>query len=213
MKKIRLALLILSGLLLLIVGAAGTFFYFKVYRPIGAPLMAIAGAKTLEDRKLQQHGPFEAPSSGELTGDQTSRFVDVEEAVRKQLGTGMAFLAQGRADLEGARDGRTVPVKATLAAFGSVRRVFLDAKVTQIDAMNRANFSKAEFEWIRRQLYSAASLPLSQLDATELTAGVPDAMVVIREFTPEGALPANQRLARPLASKLQEWAVLAFFGL
>jgi hypothetical protein len=38
--------------------------------------------------------------------------------------------------------------------------------------------------------------------------------VEVRQFKPGGPVPeANQRLARPLASKLQAWLALGFFGL
>ncbi len=80
--------------------------------------------------------------------------------------------------------------------------------------MNRANFSKAEFEWVRRQLYSAAGLRFSQVDVSEVLAGVPNPTVAVRRFEPTGDVPdQNHGLALPLASRLQTWSALGFFGL
>ncbi len=85
MKKTGVALLIVGGVILLVLVSAGAFFYVRVYRPIGSPLMAMAGGKTLEERKLQNHAEFLPPASGQLTAEQSTRFVGVEDEVEKQL--------------------------------------------------------------------------------------------------------------------------------
>ena len=68
---------------------------------------------------------------------------------------------------------------------------------------------------MRRQLYGAAGLRLSQVDVSEVLAGVPDATVVVRrQFGLMEGVPAqNQQLAVPLAARLQTWSALGFFGL
>jgi len=214
MKGLGVGLLIAAGVLLLVIGTAGTVFYVKVYRPIGGPIAAMGIAKTLEERRLQNRAEFLPPSSGELTGEQAANFAAVEEAVQTQLATGTGILTQKQADLERASTADALSVRTTLLAFGEIKDVYLNAKVAQIDAMNRAKFSKEEFEWVRKQLYSAAGLRLSQLDVSEVLGGVRDAMVEVRQFKPGGPVPeVNQRLARPLASKLQAWLALGFFGL
>ena len=214
MKGLTVGLLIAAGVIVLIVGAAGTVFYVRVYRPITGPLTAMVGARTLEEMRLRNAGEFEPPASGELTTAQVAGFVTVEEAVHDQLATGNAVLAQARAELEGASEGGGLSVQAVLAAFGDIKRPYLSAKVAQIDAMNRASFSKEEYEWVRGQLYSAARLRLSQLDVGDLATGVRGATVRVRQsdLTP-GAPERNVSLARPLAEKLQAWLTLAFFGL
>ena len=214
MKKLGVGLLIAAGVLVLVAATAGTIFYVKVYRPIASPLMAIAGARTLEEQRLQNHGAFLPPISGELSAEQAARFGAVEEEVQKQIANGTALLASKQADLLRASDTHALSVPATLSVFGNIKGVYLKAKVAQIDAMNRANFSKEEFEWVRRQLYAGAGLRWSQLDTTDVIAGVPDATVEVRQFEPGIRVPGqNERLAKPLASKLQEWLALGFFGL
>jgi uncharacterized membrane protein len=214
MKKTGVVLLITGGVLVLALAGAGTVFYVRVYRPIGSPLMAMAGGKTLEERRLQNRAEFLPPSSGQLTAEQTTRFVGVEDEVLKQLAGGIAVLARAQRGLEQARDANTLSVQTALRAFGDIKVVYLSAKVAQIDAMNRANFAKTEFEWVRRQLYCAAGLRLSQVDVSDVLAGVPEATVVVRRFELTGGVPEqNQQLALPLASRLQTWSALGFFGL
>ena len=214
MKKTGVALLIASAVLALTLVGAGAVFYVRVYRPIGSPLMAMAGGKTLEERRLQNHSEFLVPATGQLTAEQTTRFVAVEEEVEKQLAGDLAVLTQGQRDLERAHDADALSVQAALRAFGDIKACYLKAKVAQIDAMNRTSFSKAEFEWVRRQLYGAAGLRLSQVDVSEVLAGVPDATVVVRQSGRMEGVPAqNQQLALPLAGRLQTWSALGFFGL
>jgi hypothetical protein len=214
MKGLGIGLLIAAGVLLLVIGTAGTVFYLKIYRPVGAPIAALGIAKKVEDLRLQNRTEFLPPISGELTEAQTANFAAVEGRVQEQLATRNAVLAQTQADLERANEANVLSVPTTLLAFGDVQGFYVDAKKAQVDAMNRANFSKEEFEWVRKQLYHAAGLRLSQLDVSEILAGVRDATVQVHRFEQGGPVPErNQRLARPLASKLQAWGALAFFGL
>jgi len=214
MKKTSMALLITGAVLLLVVAAAATVFYVRVYRPVGSPLMAMAGGKSLEERRLRNRAEFLPPPSGEVTADQAARFAVVEEEVQKRLADRIAILARNQADLERASETHALSVSTTLRAFRDIKAIYLDAKVAQIDAMNRANFSKEEFEWVRKQLYGGAGMRLSQLDFSEVLAGVPDATVVVHRFEArEQAVEQNHRLALPNAAKLETWAALGFFGL
>ncbi len=59
-KKLAIGLLVAAGVLVLVIVAAGTVFYVKIYRPIASPLVAIAGASKLEETRLQNRDPFVA---------------------------------------------------------------------------------------------------------------------------------------------------------
>ncbi len=214
MTKLRAGLLIAVGVLLLVAVTGGTIFYVKIYRPIASPLMTMTGARALEERRLQNHAEFVPPESGELSAEQAANFVAVEETVHEELAAGAAVLARHHAGLLQAYQSQLLTTQATLLAFSDMKATYLKAKMAQIDAMNRANFSKQEFEWVRRQLYAAAGLRLSQLDVSDLLAGVPDATVEVRQFESAGRVPRqNEPLGRSLAPKLQAWVALGFFGL
>jgi hypothetical protein len=213
MTKLRGALLIGAGTLALLVVIAGTFFYIRIYKPITSPLMAMSTARILEERRLVNHDPFSAPGSGELSADQVRRFVSVEQAVETQVAAGAAALAAQQAALERAHDDGQLTVRATFSAFGGIKPILMDAKMTQIDAMNREHFSKKEFEWVRNQLYRAASLRLTRIDVSDILDGVQDAAVRVRT-APDGPAPESNRvLAQPLAAQLERWRAFGFFGL
>jgi hypothetical protein len=214
MKKLGVVLVVAAGTLLLLLVVAGAIFYVRVYRPIGSPLMAMGAGRTLEERRLQNHKEFLPPPLGELTEVQVANFMTVEEAVEKEIATGAAILAKHQADLERASEANALSVRTALAVFGDIKPFYLNAKVAQIGAMNRAGFSKDEFEWVRKRLYGAAGIPFSQLDVSEVLDGVNDAVVVVRRFKPPEHSPEhNEGLALPLGSKLHGWGALAFFGL
>ena len=213
MTKLRAGLLIGAGIFFLLIGIAGTFFYLRVYKPIASPLMAMSTGRILEERRLENHDPFTEPGSGELNAEHVRRFVSVEQAVEAKVATGGAALVAQQAALERAEFDGQLTVRATLAAFGEIKPILMDAKMTQIDAMNKEHFSKKEFEWVRNQLYRGAGLRRARIDVSQILDGVQDAAVQVR-VAPEGPAPEpNRALAQPLLAQLEHWRAFGFFGL
>jgi hypothetical protein len=171
MKKLAIGLLIVAAVLVLAVVAAGTFYYVKIY-PITSPLAAVVGGARLEERLLENRDPFVAPVSGELTAEEAAKFVAVEEAVQERVGRNLALLADTATRLRVASRNGELSLKEMLPGLGAVKKVYLQAKMAQVEAMNKAGFSKAEFEWVRQELYHAAALPLSQLDVSNAAASL-----------------------------------------
>ena len=57
------------------IGAAGVFFYVRVYRPIASPLMVMSSGKLLEERQLLTHD-FTPPATDALTAERLASLVD-----------------------------------------------------------------------------------------------------------------------------------------
>ena len=212
MTKLRAGLLIAAGIFLLVLGVAATGFYFKVYKPIAAPIMAMSFGTLLEQKQLTTHD-FTKPVSGELSADQVRRFVAIEQETETRVAGGRAVLAEQQGVLERADVAGQLTLKTALASFGAMRPILMGAKPAQIEAMNREHFSKAEFEWVRDQLYRAAGIHLTRIDVSEVLSGFQDATVRVRVVSQQDAPAANQALARPMADKLEAWRAFAFFGL
>jgi hypothetical protein len=212
MTTLQKGLLITAGVLVLLVGGCSTFFYFRVYKPFGSPIMAMTISKALEDGQLKTKD-FVKPGSGELTADQVRRFVAVEEAVETGAAGGRALLVEQQGVIEKADAAGELNMMKSLPPFGAIKDVLMKAKPLQIQAMNREHFSKREFEWVREQLYSAADVRLTRADTSDITSGAPEPTVRVRVFTAREIPPANQALARPIAAKLEHWRAFAFFGL
>ena len=213
MTTLKKVLLTAAIVIVVLLGGLVAAFYVMIYKPIGSPMMAMVGTHTLEARTLQNRGAFDPPASGALTPEQVTGFVSVEEAVAARIGASAPAFEQKRLDLEQASEGHVLSVRRALPAFADLKSPMMAAKVDQIDAMNRLNLSKPEFEWIRRELYRAADLEFTQLDVSDLLAGGPDPLSV-RRFPPDDPVrPENAGLAKPLAQKLAAWRAFAFFGL
>jgi hypothetical protein len=172
--------------------------------------MAISHAM---DEQLKERD-FTKPGSGEVTAEQVRRFVAVEETVEGHIGGGRAAFAEQQAALERAEKDGEIKLESALGAFSALKPMLMSAKPLQIQAMNREHFSKREFEWVRDQLYRAAAIPLTRVDASEMFSGGPDPAIRVRPMSPQQEVPAaNQALARPIAARLEAWRAFAFFGL
>ena len=212
MTGLQKGLLIGAVSFVLLVGACSAGFYYKVYKPYGSPVMAMAVPKALEDQRLTTKD-FTKPGSGEVTAEQVRRFVAVEEAVELKAANGTTVLADQQRELERAEESGEVKFDAALRAFAAVKDVLIAVKPAQIDAMNREHFSKREFEWVRDQLYRAADIRLTRIDTSDITNGAPEPSIRVRTLGAQEVPAPNQTLAKPIAARLESWRALAFFGL
>ncbi len=216
-KQVAIAVLALIGVLVLIVVIVGTYGYQRYYAPILRPLMFVTAAGRLE-QSLRNTSPFQPPASGALTPEQWARYCDVESAVEAVMGPTMGVLAKQRASLmaSATQQSGAVPLMTAVAAFREIGPVYLKAKQAQVEAMNRAGFSKEEYRWVRRQVLIAAGLSPSELDLEGMRTAAQDRRdrVDVKTTLPEPAVAAgNGELVSSRRAQLESWLALAFFDL
>jgi hypothetical protein len=216
MKKVALGCL---GVLvvLLIIGAGGAWWLWTKAQPYVATAKAIGQLADI-DRTVTNKSSFTAPENGELTEDMVGRFVKVQEAMETRLGTRVADLKAKYDALDKAQKaGSRQPTLAEgFEALKDTASVIVEAKKAQVDALNKAGFSLAEYTWVRTQVYSAAGITLSEMNLREMVnaAQQRSGEVPMRKATTEGEIPErNKELVKPYAARLQEWMKLGFFGL
>jgi hypothetical protein len=170
------------------------------------------------EEQIRNKRPFEGPANGELTAEMVSRFVKVQETMSASLGAKVNQLKEKYDQLEQARkaERREASMSEGLGALKDLAGVYVDAKRAQVDALNQAGFSLAEYDWVRKQVYAAAGLALAQINIAEIgrsaQAGRPN--VSVTEASLDTEIPAhNQELVKPYAEKLKDWMPMAFFGL
>ncbi len=217
----------LMGLLLLGVLVGGAAYFASGYlRPAVATVTDMAsgvtrlGEATDIDRDLRHTALFDPPASGELTADQVTRFVRVQQQVRTALGErGEAFAAKYRELSPRSPDG-TVAVPSLQDLVGGLKNlsdVYLDAWRAQVGAMNEAGFSRDEFSWVRVRVYQAAGLDAVRYDARDLARAIERVADGARLDLPAVTLPdapaANRALVRPHLELVRSWLGLAAFGL
>jgi hypothetical protein len=108
-----------------------------------------------------------------------------------------------------------VPLTAALTALAKIGPIYVKAKQAQIEAMNRANFSREEYLWVRRQVFDSAGLVLDELDLNGLRTAAQDKrdVVDIKTIPAEPKATTNTVLVSGRRPQLESWLALAFFDL
>ncbi|HEX7088380.1 MAG TPA: hypothetical protein VF198_18620 [Vicinamibacterales bacterium] len=221
MKKLAIGCGIALLVFLVVVGVGGYYLFNKASETLGdfATLREIPEI----ERGVRNTAAHEPPGSGELTAEQVSRYVQVQRQVRERLGARVEELNRQYAALSERMDrdeGTVLDAPQVIAAFRDLARVFVDAKRTQVEALNDAGFSLAEYAWVRRQVYAALAIPFVDMDISALIRDLrhgqvsPDTGRTSFDGVREGEVPEkNRALVEPHRKLLEDNAPLAFFGL
>jgi hypothetical protein len=157
----------LAAALVLVVGA-GIAGYYLVWKPaahvagvaidaaretvgkVGEMAETIERMRALEEGIVAQ-GPYVPPADGRLSEAQVQGLVAVEAAVAAALGPQAGGIAAAtEAAAAGAAAGaHAVPWRDALAALARLGSVGIAAKTAQVEALNAAQLSLAEYQWIR----------------------------------------------------------------
>ena len=209
------------GLALLIVVVLGVGLgYWFVYRPARAYIASFQqlGQIVELNKSISNTSAFTAPDRGELTETMVARFVKVQEEVQAKLGSRTEMLKAKYDLIERAQKGenRSASFVEVLGAVKDLAGLIVEAKRAQVEALNQAQFSLDEYQWVRQQVYAAAGMALSEIDLQNFAGAIKSGQreVEIKKAEVEGEVPEhNKELVKPYASKLQEWVSLSFFGL
>jgi hypothetical protein len=216
MKKILVALLLLFFLAGVVV--AGVAYY--LYRQVSSTVAQFAQLEEFPDleRDVRKKEPFVPPASEELTASQVDRFVRVQAQVRERLGARFAEFQGRYTTLADRGEATLADLPALLAAYRDLAAVWVEAKRTQVAALNEADFSLEEYRWVREQVYSALGRAYVDLDLARLVeqarsqAGQVD--VGRLKGALEAAVPAaNRERIEKVRKQLEENLPLASFGL
>jgi len=217
----------LMGLLVLGVLIGGTLYLAWGYLgPVVTTVSDVAtGVSRLGegvdiDRELRDTSAFEPPASGELTADQVTRFIRVQQQTRTALGDRAGAFADKYRELSQRTPEGTVVVPSLPDLVGGLKDlsgVYLEAWRAQVAAMNEAGFSRDEFSWVRLRVYQAAGLDAVRYDARDLARALEQMAEGVRLEVPAVTLPdapaANRTLVRPHLELVRSWLGMALFGL
>jgi hypothetical protein len=215
MKKAAMGCVLL---LVLLVGAAATAAY-TIYYKVSSTVSGFAELGTLPqlDRAVRNQRPYVPPASGELTREQLQRFLRVQQTVRARLGKGADELERRYHELLEKDSATIADAPELLSAYRDLAAIFVDAKRTQVNALNHAGFSLDEYRWVRTQVYAALGVPMMELDVSRIIAEVqngrtPEPPMAGVQLGPSGP-PKTRKLVEPYRKPLEDYAPLAFFGL
>ena len=120
------------------------------------------------ERDVRKKDPFVPPSSGQLTESQVERLLGVQSHIRERLGARFAELEQKYKSLTDKQEATITDLPALMAAYRDLAAAWVDAKRSQVEALNQAELSLEEYRWIRDQAYSAIGVPFVDLDIGKL---------------------------------------------
>jgi hypothetical protein len=169
---------------------------------------------------LKYKTPFTPPPNGELTLQQVERFMAVQSRVRTDIGGKWDQIEKKSAEIKAKAQGdqgRDMTLGEFTSVFSDIATIWLDARRSQVLALNTQRFSESEYDWVRKQVYEAAGVNLAgEIDLSQIEA-LAKANGNINVDVPKIDLPKvpeqNLKLVKPYAPKIKEWIPMAMLGL
>jgi len=216
MKKLAIGCGIIVALICVVAVGAAMYGMFKVR---GAVVQFAEFSKIPDiEREVRVTTPFAPPASGELTRGQVDRLMTIQKRVHDSLGANAAQMQRTYKSLLDKKEAKLTDLPALMSAYRDMAAMWLEAKRTQVAALNEVGLSLEEYRWIRSASYQAIGAPFMDVDFGHIAAAVragrqPDTPATL-EGAFRGAAPAaNVKLLEPLKKALQDNIALASFGL
>jgi hypothetical protein len=219
MKKLAIGCGIVA-VVLLIGAAVATYFVVNKVRDTVAEFASLGEIPAIE-RRVTNQAAYTPPETGELTGAQVTRFVQVQQQVRSVLGARFDEFNTKYAALSermNRDEGTPLDAPAVINAYRDLARTYVDAKKAQVDALNAAGFSLDEYRWVRGQAYAAIGMPVMDFDIAKVVENVKSGNTDDVHGTIGGSIgpsgpESNKALVEPHKKALEDNAALTFFGL
>src|ERR671913_255741 len=142
MKKLAIG----CGIVVLLVGVCAVGLTYYLYRQVSSTLSQYADLATVPDleRSVSNRAPFTPPASEELTDSQIEKLVQVQTAVRQRLGAQIADFEAKYKALAEKEQATATDAPAILKAYADLAKMWMDAKRSQVQALNAAGLSLEE---------------------------------------------------------------------
>jgi hypothetical protein len=217
MKKLAIG----CGVIVLALGVAAVGVGVYVAMKVKGTVTRFAELSKVPDieREVRVKAPFTAPGTGELTAAQVDRFVLVQKRVRDRLGENAAKFEQTYKTLANKKKADVTDLPSLISAYGDLAAMYVDAKRTQIAALNDTGLSLDEYRWIRSSVYQAIGAPYMDVDFARIAADAQKGrQTPMTPATLEGAFkgeapPGNVKLVEKFKKQLEDNLALASFGL
>ncbi len=157
MPKILVGCLVVFLLIVVGGGTAGYFFVIKPAYDFAMDAGSFASEFQALNERVEQDRNFRPPADGELSQEQFQRFLVAQRDITEGMAGRLTELEEKwrelQADLD-ARD-REPGISELVTAYRDLAELLLEARRTQVDALNRYQFSAQEYAWVRNQVYRA----------------------------------------------------------
>ena len=215
MKKLAIG----CGLALLITCIAASIVTYYLYRKVTTTVAQFAEFGRIPDieRDVRKRVAFEPPPTEEITDAQLQKLVQVQAHVRRRLGEQAQRLEAKYKSLADKKEVTLADAPAILNAYRDLASTWMDAKRSQVEALNAADLSLEEYRWIRHQAYRALGQAFVDLDLARIIDDVKrgaqsQAGELRGAVGPDGPV-ANRKLVEKFKKVLEENIALASLGL
>ena len=224
MKKFAIGCLVIL-VLLAFGGANATYIGYRAVKrawidPATSALADLAAFKGVPDleRQVRNTAAFTPPASGVLTPAQIERLVTVQTRVRQTIGTGFDTLERRYKTLLEKKEATALDLPELLSAYRDMAKIWMQAKTSQVEALNQSGLSLAEYRWIRSQVYGALGVPLMSVDIGQMIDQAARGETPPRPAELAGSLgpsgpKENRSLIEPFKKALETNMPLVIFGL
>jgi hypothetical protein len=218
MKKILAGCLIVLVVAAIGFAAAG-YYAYRAMRPV------IDNASTYMDKarevaklgeEIKIKTPYEPPANGELTQAQVERFLAVQSRVRSELGDRWGQIEKKSKEIRAKADANRNDwtLSEFTSVFSDIANIWLEARKSQVTALNIQRFSEGEYEWVRKRVYEAAGVELAgQIDLSKIEKLAGEQGVTMPQMELPKVPEKNIALVKPHAAKIKEWIPMAALGL
>ena len=218
MKKLLVGCLIVLVIGIIGLAAAG-YYAYRAVRPVidnASNYMEKAREVTRLGEEISNKTPFEPPTSGELTQQQVERFIAVQTRVRSDVSDKWSQIEQKSKEMREKADRKNPDW--TLAeftnVFSEIANIWVDARKSQVQALNVQKFSEDEYQWVRRRVYEAAGVELAgSVDLSRIESLAGRGGVTIPDMELPRIPEKNAALVKPHVAKIKEWIPMAALGL
>lgn len=191
-----------------LVGAGGTAGYFFLVKPayeFATSVQEFVTEYAELNEQIEQTDDFQPPANGAITSEQFQRFLVAQRHMREDMESEIKELEEKLESMKAEIDdeNRDPDLTEIATAYQGLGELLLKAKRTQVEALNRYNFSLQEYMFVRNQTYHALGQEVAvaafgdQAEQTR-TYNVPDEVV---------------EMVSPHREELMEGYVFAWFGI
>jgi hypothetical protein len=216
MKKLAIG----CGLVVLLTGIAAAGVAYYVYRQVSSTIAQFSGFADLPEleARVQNKRPYTPPASEEISDSQIEKLAQVQSTIRQRLGQRITqFEAKYKVLLE-KKDATLVDAPAVISAYGDLASTWIEAKRSQVEALNAAGLSLEEYRWIREQAYRALGKAFVDLDIAKFIEDAKQGISSEKVGQLRGALEPggpviNRERVERFKKILEDNLALASFGL
>ena len=163
------------------------------------------------DAQVQNRQSYQPAADQPLTETQVMRYVGIQRAMLARLGERVKGLDAKYQQVSAQRGDRDLTFREMMEVWRDMVDLIVEAKRAQVEALNAAGMSLAEYNWVRAQVLISLGHGFGAFDISSLASGEPFAEPA--GIPPVAVRQKNLELLKPHLDTAEDWLPLSFFGL